>query len=478
AKNQQVHAAALNAISPAGEAIALFNPLNWDRHDPVFLELPTGATPRKCLCQVTPDGRTLCSVSLPSVGVAGLTVQPKSPARSRKIAPPQSIETRHYSARIDWKTGALVSLKLKPSGREVLGGPANVIMAEKPKPQKSSYADFMSARPDRKRLATSSDFPPAIAVSTGPLATIVEVTAKFYGDALSRRVMRFYEDYPRIDFETEVQDIPDITVVVAEFPLAEEITEVRRGIPSGFSHGAWSKPNPDLAGWTKGIVPTIRWIDYRLAGGGGVAIFDRGLTGRELNEKTPIIYLLNAVDKYYGYPNAWLSGKGKHHSEYALYAHEAEWAESRIPQMAWEYNCPPLMATNGKPSAAQSFVQTSENVIVEVIRREGKEIEMRLVECRGVAGTVEVTLNLPHQGAALTDLRGRNPQALEGSGPRYRLPVRPQQIVTIRFGASSSVGEINPVTSWDKFVPEPKRAALHAYKPLKGHPPRGDEPQS
>jgi hypothetical protein len=208
-----------------------------------------------------------------------------------------------------------------------------------------------------------------------------------------------------------------------------------------------------------------------------VAIFDHGLTGRELNEKTPIIYLLNAVDKYYGYPNSWLSGKGRHHFEYALYAHEAEWAESRIPQMAWEYNCPPLLATLSEAMAAQSFVRTSENLIMEVMRREGSEIEMRLVECRGVAGTAEVTLNLPHQGAALTNLRGKNPQALEGSGPHYQFPVRPQQIVTIRFRASSAVGDIIPVTSWDKFVPEPKRAALHVYRPFKGHPPRGDEPQ-
>jgi hypothetical protein len=410
------------------------------------------------------------------MGLAGVTLQSNPPARSRKLALPQSIETRHYSARIDAKTGALVSLKLKPSMREVLGGPANVIVAEKPKLQTDSYADAMSWRPDRKRLASSSDFPPAIAVSTGPLATIVEISAKFYGGALSGRVLRFYEDYPRIDFETEVQDVPNITVVVAEFPLADEITEVRRGIPAGFSHGAWSKPNPDLPGWTKGIVPAVRWIDYTLAGGGGLALFDRGLTGRELNERTPIIYLLNAVDKYYGYPNAWLSGEGKHHSEYALYAHEAEWAEERIPQMAWEYNCPPLAVKGGNPGSTQSFVQTSENVIVEVIRREGDEIEMRLTECRGVAGMAEVTLNLPHQGAALTDLRGKNPQALEGNGPRYRFPVRPQQIVTLRFGAASSVGKIELVTSWDKFVPEQKRAALHAYRPVKGHPPRADEP--
>jgi alpha-mannosidase len=426
---------------------------------------------------MTPDGRTLCRATLPSVGIAAAAPQAKHLARSKKITLPESIETRHYSARIDSKTGALVSLKLKPSGREVLGGPANVIVAEKPKPQKMEYGDFMSWRPDRKRLASSSDFPSAIAVHPGPLAAVVEVTANFYGGAESRRVMRFYQDFPRIDFETEVQGIPDVTVVVAEFPLAEDITEVRRGIPGGFSHGAWAKPNPDLAGWTKGIVPTVRWIDYTLAGGGGVALFDRGLTGRELNEKTPIIYLLNAVDKYYAYPNAWLTGKGKHLLEYALCAHESPWAESRIARMAWEYNCPPLTVLDRRAVEEKSFVHTSDNVIMEVMRREGNEIEMRLIECLGVAGTAEVTLNLPHRGAALTDLRGRNPQRLEG-GPTYRFPVRPQQIVTIRFGASSAVDELNLVTSWDKFVPEPKRAALHAYRPLKGHPPRGDEPQS
>jgi hypothetical protein len=56
--------------------------------------------------------------------------------------------------------------------------------------------------------------------------------------------------------------------------------------------------------------------------------------------------------------------------------------------------------------------------------------------------------------------------------------VRPLQIVTIHFHAASPVEEIKPVTEWDKFVPEPKRAALHAYGNYKGHPPTGDEPQT
>jgi alpha-mannosidase len=517
--NKKVQAAALSAISPEGEAVALFNPLNWERNDPVMLELPDGkglegavcqpaaeprqpgsADPRPAAQSLRPaaqsrllatgraagrfwdpglvEGKTLCSPRLPSVGVAGVKLEAKSLATSKKIELPESIETSHYTARLDWKTGALVSLKLRPSGREILGGPANVIVAEKPKPQKEDYGDFMSWRPERTRLASSSDFKPVVTVSRGPLATTVELASEFYGGGPSRRVLRFYKDFPRIDFETEVQDIPNITVVVAEFPLAEDIDEVRRGIPCGFSHGAWAKPNSNLVGWTKGIVPAVRWSHYSLAGGGGVAILDRGLTGRELNERTPIIYLLNATDKYYGYPNAWLSGKGRHRLEYALVAHEGPWEQARIPQMAWEYNCPPVLVAGRKALAAKSFLRTSSNVIVEVARREGKDIEVRMTECLGLPGTAEVTLNLPHQGAALTDLRGRNPKPLAGSGPTYRFPVRPLQIVTIHFHAASPVEEIKPVTEWDKFVPEAKRAALHAYGSYKGHPPRGDEPQT
>ena len=475
--NERIQATALRSISPEGEAATLFNPLNWERNDPVIVELPEKTTLDKAVCQVTPDSKVLCSLRLPSVGVTGMALHPRSPETSKKIEPPESIDTRSYTARVDWKTGGLVSLKLKPSGREILGGPANVIIAEKPKPQKEDYGDFVSWRPDRTRLATSSASKPTITVTTGPLATIVELASEFYGGP-SRRVMRFYEGFPRIDFETEVQDIADVTVVVSEFPLAENIQEVRRGIPGGFSHGAWATPNPNLQGWTKGIVPAVRWIHYSLARGGGLAILDRGLTGRELNGKTPVIYLLNSTDKYYGYSNTWLSGKGKHHAEYAVIAHEGVWDRARIPQMAWEYNCPPIFVTASKVIAEQSFVSTSGNVVVEAIPREGEEIEMRLIECRGLPGTAEVTLNLPHQGAAMTDLRGKNPKALEGSSPTYRFPVRPQQIATLRFHTGARVDEIKLVTEWDKFVPEPKRAALHAYGNYKGHPPRGDEPQT
>ena len=185
--NKKVHSEALGALAPAGEGVALFNPLNWERHDPVMLEELQGKGLEGGDCQSI-KGKTLCSLRLPSLGITVIALAAKAPEPAKEIELPASIETKYYSARIDPNTGALASLKLKPSGREVLGGAANVLVAEKPKTQEGDPGDFMLARPGRTRLASSSDSKPTISVTRGPLATTVEVTGKFYGGGPARRL--------------------------------------------------------------------------------------------------------------------------------------------------------------------------------------------------------------------------------------------------------------------------------------------------
>ena len=140
-----------------------------------------------------------------------------------------------------------------------------------------------------------------------------------------------------------------------------------------------------------------------------------------MNGNTPILYLYNATDKYYGYPNPWLSGKGRHTLQYALVLHDGGWKQARIPQMAWEYNCQPIVLANRSIQKATSFLTTSSNVVVEAMRRIEGDIEVRLAECLGYAGTAEVTLSLPHSSAVQTDLNGANAKLLAG-GPKIHLP--------------------------------------------------------
>lgn len=470
--NDRLQSEALRALSSGGNQAVVFNTLNWKRSDPFLVELPKGRRLEGALCQELPHGKMLCQAELPSVGVAGFNIVAKAPAKSSRIDLPERIETKYYQARIDPSTGALVSLKLKPSGREVLGSSANVIVVEKPKNQNKSQGDFMVPRPERTRLATSSQFKPAITVYKGPLAIRVEIKSDFYGGGPCQRTVHFYQNHPRIDFETELNDIPNHTVVVAEFPLADDVSEIRRGIPNGFSHGAWSKPNPKLHGWTKGIVPAVRWTHYTFSGGGGFAILDRGLSGREIDTKIPIIYLLNATDKYRVYPNAWLSGKGKHLLPYALIAHEGEWTQAGIPHTAWEYNSQPVLLAQGARPTTESFLKTSSNLIVQSVRRIGKEIEVRMIECLGVPGMAEVTVGFHHTQAELTNLVGEHRKALTG-GPSYRFAVRPQQIITIRLVGYSEVASVKPIERWDPLVPKSKLKVLHTYGDYKGHPPQG-----
>jgi alpha-mannosidase len=458
-----------------GDGIGFFNPLNWKRIDPVALALPEGRSLVAVACEALPEGTVLCSPSLPSFSVGGWKLSAMPPALPTSIDASTSIETKHYIARLDSKTGSLASLRIKPSGRELLGGLANVIVAERPTEKVNDPSDFMPPRPARTRLATSSDQQSEVRVVRGPVATTSEASSQFYGGAMMIRRMRFYHDYPRIDFETELNDIPNYTVVVSEFPLAEDVADIRRGIPYGFSHSSWTVPNPDLPGWNEGIVPAVRWMDFELVGGGGIALLDKGLCGRELVGNTPVLYLFNAEDQYHKFDSPWTTGKGKHVLCYSMVPHSAAWAQAAIPRMAWEYNQPPVTIPQAAPGEFESFLETSDNIIVEAVRRGEDHIELRFVECLGLSGMATVKLSLPHGSVHVTDLVGRERSTLPASGDCI-IQVQPQEIVTLHFQTDGHVTQVPiPISSWDSFVPKQKLAALHAYDPdLRGHPPFGD----
>ncbi len=84
----------------------------------------------------------------------------------------------------------------------------------------------------------------------------------------------------------------------------------------------------------------------------------------------------------------------------------------------------------------RSFLETSDNVIVEALRRVEDEIELRMVECKGAAGRVELKVALPFRSGALTNLLGgervslRIPASSGDGFTHLNFSIRPRQIVT------------------------------------------------
>lgn len=471
--------AAIQALTRADvDSLTLFHAVNWTRSDPFELALPPGRVPVGLPSQVTPDGRSvLVKAPLPSVGLMTVPLGWTKQTPGTAATQPASIETAFYTARIDPATGALASLKLKHSGRELLGGPANVILAES-----KSDVHNTPEKAARKLIADSNGFKPFVTTTRGELATIVAVRGAFYSGGELRRTIRFYHDSPRIDFVTETNDVPAGTILSAVFPFAETITEVRRGVPYGFSFGSLTSERKEHQGITQGITPAIRWSDYTLAGGGGAAILDRGVPARELVGNTAILLLHNICDAYgfdwpikgkkYGRPSIWYNHGGRQSYEYALVVREQAWDHSRVPQMAWEYNSPVTVWPGRAAGKAASFVETSDNLIVEALRRDGGEIEVRMVECLGKAGTATIKVNLPHTAAAISNLVGGERQPLAGNSS-YSLDVRPQQIVTLRLRTDGEVPSVAYLKTFETLIPPGKREFMRTSRRPDwiGHPP-------
>jgi len=87
----------------------------------------------------------------------------------------------------------------------------------------------------------------------------------------------------------------------------------------------------------------------------------------------------------------------------------------------------------------------------------------------------DLRISQPRSCPRSTDMLGGRRQPLRG-GPTYTFPVRPQQIVTLRFKTADAVSAVEPLLEWDELVPEHKREALRRYLPdVKGHPPAGGQ---
>lgn len=479
---QRLEEALRTAVQAPGGGAILFNPLNWERSDPFRVRLPAGTTLAGAVCQEESrePGVARCRSKTPAAQAAPARLRPGRPAASASIPVPARIRTRHYTAEIDPVTGELSAL-FSASGRQLLTTGSGRLQLESP-PERIARvaADFMAPRRQRAVLAACGA-PVKVSARRGPLAAVLEAAADCQDHSWSRSIW-FYEDFPRIDFEIELELRRTDVLATVDFVFAGRVVRRTRGIPFGFSEGPpeenWLEPEPyflaraaehNLLGYSAAVMPSLGWSDYRLAGGGGLTLIDEGLPMHEFAPDRLTLGLINAVATYRGLPNEELRGIGRRGFRFALLPHEGDWRAAEAPRRAREFQAGPLLFERGAP--LPELIRTSDNLLLEAVRREGRDLEVRLTEWRGQPAMGWVECLAPHRSARRTNLLGEEPRPL-GRARRYRFAVMPQEIVTLRFELEDAVETPPVLRSWAPLVPEAKRAGLRMRIREKGHPPR------
>lgn len=470
------------ALGSRGAGPVLLSSLNWERSDPFEVRLPAGQTLAGAECMADPadPAAARCRLKLPSAQAVAVRLVSGAPASTPIAQPPAEIRTEHYTARIDPKTGELSAL-LSSSGKPLLApGSGRVQLEEPPEKIAKVAADFMAPAKQRKPLSGCA-VPATVRAWQGPLAVVVAAVQDCPELRTEKRIW-FYRDFPRIDFDISLELRRSNALATAAFPFAGRVDRRTRGIPFGFSEGPpeenWLEPQPyflarggehSLLGYSAAVMPALGWSDYRLAAGGGLTLVEDGLPMHEFAPDRLTLGLINAVSQYRGLPNEELRGLGRHRLRFALIPHEGDWRSVAAPKRAREFSAPPLFFESGQ--SLPPLIRTSENLILEALRRDGGDLEARLSEWRGEPGMAWVEVLVPHKDARRTNLLGEQAQPL-ARAQRHRFSVMPQEIVTLRFALGSRVEEPPALRTWAPLAPEAKREALKLRLGEKGHPPR------
>jgi len=449
-----------------GEHLSYFNPVNWSQAGPQYITLPKGKKIKGYPSQKIGE-QILFFPTLPSFGIGSLELVEGEYKDKAPSSLPETISNDFYEIGIDSATGELINLSLKKSKKIVIQRGA-VLCSDRAKNNDAIYHE-LPQKIDRIEAASLKEKTSKIEFIKGELAQIIKISSSLYRENDVQQTITIYNNHPRIDFDVYLEDLPDKTITFMDFMAEYGIIEESRGIPYGFA----TESTEALALRGEGVHPATCWSDYKLRNGTGFAVLDRGLPGREITGKSVSMMLNATSDVYMGLPGGWLSGKGRHHFQFAFIAYDDLEIEEQIQQYAWEFNSPPFFETSAVKTEEKSFIATSANIIIESMQRVNDEVEIRFVECLGVKGTAKLEINMPVGEARLTNFLGEGDDKLSGD-KLYLIPVRPQQIITVRLKAETNVAKIQPLKDWSPLVPENKREFLvHYDKTLIGHPPAG-----
>jgi alpha-mannosidase len=243
-QSQQIQRAAVQALAVQirtdGPALFVFNPASWPRTDLVRVDMPQGMTVAdpEVPVQATPDGTYVFVSDVPPCGYRVLKLAPRSGGDDLQMAPGNVIESRYYRVEFDPASGAIVSIRDKELGRELVDRKA---------PYQLNQYLYVAGGNNRTRIVMNPhNPPPALTITVAGHASLQRKRKPGVAEAMFVQssgtmapriatMVHVWEKIKRIDIVNRFDKTQtyDKEAVYFAFPFAAQEPTFRYEVPAG-----------------------------------------------------------------------------------------------------------------------------------------------------------------------------------------------------------------------------------------------------
>ena len=440
-----------------GVPFVVFNPLSWERTEPVTVEVHTpaqgeeleavDAAGKPLLSQVLSSDRgterTTLQVmvkAVPSLGYEVIHIVPVArprPAVSTLKVDGTTIENEFFRMKIDAATGCVTSLVDKPTNRETVapGGCGNLLQTfvDLPPIQDAWEVKFDGKSWDLKQ-------PEEVRViENGPERVVIRIRNKFQNSDFVRDLV-VHPNVPRIDVHTQVNWHESHILLKVGFPVNVQATKATFEIPFGTIERPTTRNTP--AEMAQFEVPAQRWGDISDASQ-GFSLLNASKYGYDAEDNRIRLSLLRSPSM--PAPDGRIADQGFHEFTYALYPHAGDWKGAGTMRQGYELNYPLIpVEVQPHPGAwptTRSFASVEqENVIVTALKKaeDSDELVFRFYEFEGKSTAVKMSLPEAASSAMEADLMEKQERPIALEGHELTVPTGPYEIKTVAVSFPST----------------------------------------
>ncbi len=375
---------------------------------------------------VLSEGETVYVENIPA---KGYRVVPKGEVRGAVAVGTRDVENDFFRLELD-DSGALTRIFDKRCRREVLkaGERGNVMTAYTDYPR--DYDNWEISNYYQEQSWELSDNAEITPIFDGARAGF-QIVKRFLSSTITQKLW-LYDDLARIDFDTEIDWHEHHLVLKTAFPVEINADKATYDI----QFGTVERPAHTNTSWdaARFEVCAHKFVDFSEYGY-GVSLLNDCKYGHDIHNGVMRLTMLKCGT----YPDEQ-ADIGHHAFTYALYPHAGDFRAAGTVQQAYLLNQPlcavSLEAQQGVlPEAYSLFTLHNENVFMETVKlaEDSDAILVRVYEAYNAHATMWLTAGFDFKRAVLCDLMENEVQPLENDGRNVTLPIKPYEILTIKF---------------------------------------------